>query len=158
LATGAALIVIALPSLRLELAPADAHVLPAASEPRQVAEALTHDFAVDGSQTITIVVHASAAGTANAGTTNARATAAGTTTGTTAAKAAAGTNAAAPGCQTVAARARRAQQTAGGQASVAPPRYLGRDTWEIEMLPRGTDGDPANQRLGKRPRAPGGPP
>ena len=50
------LLVIALPALRLQLTPADAHVLPASAQPRQVAEALTHDFAVDGSQTISMVV------------------------------------------------------------------------------------------------------
>jgi RND superfamily putative drug exporter len=129
LATGAVLIVIALPSLRLALTPADAHVLPAGSEPRQVAEALTHDFAVDGSQTITLIVHASADGTISAGGRR----------------------------QTVAALAGRAQSTAGGQASGTPARYLGRGTWEIDMLPRGTDGDPANQRLVKRLRALVGP-
>ncbi len=56
--TAAVLIAIALPALRLALVPADAHVLPASSESRQVAEALTHDFPVDGSQTITMVAHA----------------------------------------------------------------------------------------------------
>jgi uncharacterized membrane protein YdfJ with MMPL/SSD domain len=62
LVSAAALIAVALPSLRLQLAPADAHVLPSSSQPRQVAEALTDDFAVDGSQTITMVVHAPAGG------------------------------------------------------------------------------------------------
>ena len=57
-----ALLAIAAPSLRLQLAPADAHVLPSSSQSRQLAEALTHDFAVDGSQTITMVVHASPTG------------------------------------------------------------------------------------------------
>ena len=61
-ATGAALIVVALPALRLQLTPADAHVLPASSEARGVAEALTRDFPVDGSQTITMVVRAPAGG------------------------------------------------------------------------------------------------
>ena len=56
--TAAVLIAIALPALRLALVPADARVLPAASESRQVAEALTHDFPVDGSQTITLIAHA----------------------------------------------------------------------------------------------------
>jgi uncharacterized membrane protein YdfJ with MMPL/SSD domain len=58
LLTGAALLLVASPSLRLSLTPADAHVLPSSAEPRQVAEALTHDFAVDGSQTIDIVARA----------------------------------------------------------------------------------------------------
>jgi len=129
LVTGAALLAVASPSLRLALAPADAHVLPASSESRKVAEALTRDFAVDGSQTITMVV---------------RATAGGTTTGE------------ARG-QSVAAIARRAALSAGAQAGVAPPRYLGRGTWEIEMLPRGTDGAPANQALVKRLRTIAGP-
>jgi RND superfamily putative drug exporter len=58
LGTSAVLIVIALPALRLQLTPADAHVLPASAQPRQVAEAITHDFAVDGSQTVTILARA----------------------------------------------------------------------------------------------------
>jgi putative drug exporter of the RND superfamily len=125
LVAATALIVVALPSLRLELAPADAHVLPSASQPRQVAEALVHDFPVNGSQTTTMVVRAPAP---------ARAGAAG-------------------GTQIVAALARRAQQTAGAQASVGPPRYLGHGLWEIEALPRGSEGAPANQRLVKQLRA-----
>jgi uncharacterized membrane protein YdfJ with MMPL/SSD domain len=60
LITAAALLAAASPALRLSLVPADAHVLPASSQARQVAEALTHDFAVDPSQTITMVVHAPA--------------------------------------------------------------------------------------------------
>jgi RND superfamily putative drug exporter len=60
LLTSASLLVVALPGLRLVLAPADAHVLPASSQPRQVAEALSRDYPVDGSQTITMVVHAPA--------------------------------------------------------------------------------------------------
>ena len=111
--TAVVLIVIALPALRLQLTPADAHVLPSSAQPRQVAEAITHDFAVDGSQTVTMVVHAPQSGG-----------------------------------QTVTALARRAQVTAGSQASLAgPPRYLGRGAWEIEMLPRGVDGSAANQQL-----------
>jgi uncharacterized membrane protein YdfJ with MMPL/SSD domain len=58
LVTAAALIAVASPALRLTFVPADAHVLPASSQARQVAEALTHDFAVDPSQTITLVVRA----------------------------------------------------------------------------------------------------
>jgi uncharacterized membrane protein YdfJ with MMPL/SSD domain len=56
LGTTVVLIVIALPALRLQLTPADAHVLPSSAQPRQVAEAITRDFAVDGSQTLTMVV------------------------------------------------------------------------------------------------------
>jgi uncharacterized membrane protein YdfJ with MMPL/SSD domain len=125
LVTGGALLAVALPSLRLALAPADAHVLPTSSQPRQVAEALTHDFPVDGSQTITMVVR-SPAGHAQTAT---------------------------HGEQAVVGLASRARQTAGTQASVGPSRYLGRGAWEIELLPRGTDGAPANQRLVKRLRA-----
>jgi RND superfamily putative drug exporter len=117
--TAVLLILIALPALRLQLAPADAHVLPSSAQPRQVAEGITHDFAVDGSQTVTMVVRAPQSGG-----------------------------------QTVAALTRRAQTAAGAQASLAgPPRYLGRGTWGIEMLPRGTDGSPANQHLIRRLRA-----
>ncbi len=116
--TAIALIAVALPSLRLALTPADAHVLPASSQPRQVAEALTRDFAVDGSQTITLLAQAPASGG-----------------------------------QSVAALARRAQLAASSQATVGAPRYLGREVWEIEALPQGTDGAPANQHLLKRLRA-----
>jgi uncharacterized membrane protein YdfJ with MMPL/SSD domain len=123
LATAVLLLAIALPSLHLTFTPADAHVLPASAQPRQVAETLTHDFAVDGSQTITMVARGPIS------------------------------DRSANGAGTVAELAHRAQLTAGGQASVAPPRYLGRDTWEIELLPRGTDGAPANQQLVRRLRA-----
>jgi uncharacterized membrane protein YdfJ with MMPL/SSD domain len=60
--TAALLLAIASPALRLNFTPADAHVLPASSQARQVAEALTHDFGVDPSQTITMVVRAPAGG------------------------------------------------------------------------------------------------
>ncbi len=56
------LLVIASPALRLALTPADPRVLPASSETRQIAGVLSSDFAVDGSQAITVVV----AGTAPA--------------------------------------------------------------------------------------------
>jgi uncharacterized membrane protein YdfJ with MMPL/SSD domain len=127
LGTAVVLIAIALPALRLQLTPADAHVLPASAQPRQVAEAITHDFAVDGSQTVTMVAR--------------------------------GGPGADHGARAVAALAHRAQIVAGAQASLAgPPRYLGRGTWEIEMLPRGVDGSAANQSLIHRLRALAGPP
>jgi uncharacterized membrane protein YdfJ with MMPL/SSD domain len=119
LSTAVVLLVISLPALRLQLTPADAHVLPTSAQPRQLAEAITNDFAVDGSQTLTMVVRAPA-----------------------------------NGAQTVAALAHRAQIAAGAQANLAgPARYLGRGAWEIEMLPRGKDGAPANQALVHRLRA-----
>ena len=124
LGTAVVLIVIALPALRLQLSPADAHVLPSSAQPRQVAEAITRDFAVDGTETVTMVVRAPQ-----------------------------------NGARTVAALAHRAQDTAGSQASLAgPPRYLGRGTWKIEMLPRGTEGSAANQRLLSNLRALAGAP
>jgi RND superfamily putative drug exporter len=73
LVTAAALIALASPALRLALVPADAHVLPPSSQARQVAEALTHDFAVDPSQTITMVVRAPANGAATVAAIAARA-------------------------------------------------------------------------------------
>jgi uncharacterized membrane protein YdfJ with MMPL/SSD domain len=119
LTTSAVLLVIALPALRLQLIPADAHVLPTSAPPREVAETLTKKFAIDGSQAIAIVVR----GPAGEG-------------------------------RAVAGLAQRAQATAGSQATItAPPRYLGRDTWEIEMQPRGVEGAPANQALVGRLRA-----
>ena len=113
LATVAVLLAIASPALHLALAPADSHVLPASAQPREVAETITREFPVNGSEAITLVVHAPA-------------------------------DAGAP----VDALARRAQAVAGAQAtSVGPPRYLGRDTWTGELVPRGGVGSPANQRL-----------
>jgi uncharacterized membrane protein YdfJ with MMPL/SSD domain len=127
LGTAVVLVAIALPALRLQLTPADAHVLPASAQPRQVAEAITHDFVVDGSQTVTMVAR--------------------------------GGPGADHGAQAVAALAHRAQIAAGAQASLAgTPRYLGRGTWEIEMLPRGVDGSAANQSLIHRLRALASPP
>jgi RND superfamily putative drug exporter len=115
--TAAVLLVVAIPSFRVALAPADAHVLPGSSEARRLAQTLTNEFPVDASQTITIVVRAPVA----AG-------------------------------RQVAAIATRASRIAGRQASVAPPRYLARGLWQIELQPRGVDGAPANQALVKRLR------
>jgi RND superfamily putative drug exporter len=67
------------------------------------------------------------------------------------------TRAPAGGAQQVDALARRAQLASGSQAAVAPPRYLGRDTWEIDLAPRGTAASPANERLVRRLRALRGP-
>jgi RND superfamily putative drug exporter len=128
LVTGAALIAVSLPSLRLSLAPADAHVLPSSSQPREVALALTRDFPVDGSQTITMLVHASPDGSI------ADAHASGSPAN-------------------VSALAHRAAATAAGQALTGPPRYLGSGDWRIELQPRGVDGAQANQTLIKRLRA-----
>jgi uncharacterized membrane protein YdfJ with MMPL/SSD domain len=117
LGTAVLLLAIASPALRLALTPADSHVLPASSQPREVAEAITRDFAVNGAQTVTLVVHAGPAGSVTGGS-------------------------------SVGALVRRAQTVAAGQASlVGPPRYLGRDTWDAELVPRGSVGSAANQRL-----------
>ena len=117
LGTAALLLVIALPALRLALTPADAHVLPASAQPRQVADTITRDFAVNGAQTVTLVVHAGPTGSTSGGT-------------------------------SVGELVRRAQTVAAGQASlVGSPRYLGRDTWDAELVPRGSVGSAANQRL-----------
>jgi RND superfamily putative drug exporter len=117
LGTAGVLLVAALPSLRIALAPADAHVLPASSQARQVAQTLTNDFPVDASQTVTIVARAPATAS-----------------------------------RQVAAIAARAAAIAGTQAAVAPPRYLARGVWQIELQPRGVDGSAANQALVKRLR------
>jgi RND superfamily putative drug exporter len=119
LATTALLLVLAAPALRLALAPADARALPSSSQPRQVAEALTHDFPANGAEAITVVVRAP--GTA-------------------------------AGARAVATLAQAAAREAAGQASVASARFRGRDTWQLELLPRGPEGAPANQRLVKRLR------
>jgi uncharacterized membrane protein YdfJ with MMPL/SSD domain len=113
LGTAVVLIAIASPALHLALVPADAHVLPASAQPRQVAETITRDFTVNGSEAITMVVYAPADGGVG-----------------------------------VVALAHRAQAVAGAEATtVGPPRYLGRDTWTAELVPRGGVGSPANQRL-----------
>ncbi len=122
--TAAALLAIALPSLGLRLVPADAHVLPASSQPRAVAEALAHEFPVDGSQTISLIVHAPPDGGAG-----------------------------------VSALARHAQLRAAGRAAIAaPPAYLGADTWQIELQPRGSEAAPANEQLIGQLRALAAPP
>ncbi len=59
----------------------------------------------------------------------------------------------------IGALASQAQRVVAGRAGGAPPRYLGRDTWEIDFLPRGSGGSPANQQLVRDLRAfanPGG--
>jgi uncharacterized membrane protein YdfJ with MMPL/SSD domain len=121
--TGAALLLVASPALHLQLIPPDAHVLPSSSQPRQVAEAVTRNFAVDGSEAITMVVQAPARGSL-----------------------------------IVSRLARSAARTAGTRASVGPRHYLGRRVWEIELLPHGTVGAPANEGLVKRLRALANPP
>ncbi|HEY8304881.1 MAG TPA: MMPL family transporter, partial [Solirubrobacteraceae bacterium] len=138
LLTAALLLLAALPSLRLALAPADAHVLPASSEARLVAEALTHDFPVDASQTITIVAR-------SAGPPPAKPSLAGAAAPSAVRPPATAVAVTAP----VAAIAARAREIAGSQATEGPPRYLGGGVWEIELQPRGTDGAPANQALVK---------
>jgi uncharacterized membrane protein YdfJ with MMPL/SSD domain len=120
--TAVVLVAISLPSLHLALTPANANVLPASSQTRQIADTLARDFAVDGSQTITMVVP--------------------------------GTPAEA---HTVAALAAQAQQVAATRAAGAPPRYLGRNTWEIDFLPKGSGESPANQQLVRDLRALGNP-
>ncbi len=118
LATAALLILIALPALRLTLAPADARVLPSSSQARQVSEQLTHDYPVDASETVTTIARAPA-------------------------------GARAP----IAALARREQGVAGAQATVTPPRYLGRRLWEVDLAPRGRAISPATEGLVHRLRA-----
>jgi uncharacterized membrane protein YdfJ with MMPL/SSD domain len=129
LGTAVLLLAIASPALRMALTPADSHVLPVSSQPRQVAEAITRNFAVNGAQTVSLVVHAGPAGSTT------------------------------PGGPSVVALVRRAQSVAGGQAHlVGPPRYLGRDTWDAEMVPRGSVGAVANQDLVHNLRALASPP
>ncbi len=128
--TAVLLLVAAIPSLRLSLTPADAHVLPTSSEARWVAETLTREFPVDPSQTITIVARSAAPASATPGQ---RVTVAAVT---------------AP----VAAIAARARHIAGSQATEGQPRYVGGGVWEIELQPRGADGAPANQALVKNLR------
>jgi uncharacterized membrane protein YdfJ with MMPL/SSD domain len=116
LGTAAVLLVIASPALHLALTPADAHVLPSSAEPRQVAEAITREFPVDGAQTVTLVMR--------------------------------GGRSPNHGAAAVTALAARAQAVAAGQAtSAGSPRYLGRDTWTAELVPRGNVGSVANQKL-----------
>lgn len=119
LLTAVILIAVALPALHLALTPADAHVLPSSSQPRQVTQAITRDFSANGAQTISMVMHA----TPQDG-------------------------------QDVRALLSQGERIAAGRATpVAAPRYLGRDTWEAELLPTGNVGSSANQLLVHRLRA-----
>jgi RND superfamily putative drug exporter len=111
LAVAALIVVAGLPFLRITFTPASASVLPPTAEARVVSEAVTRDFAADGSQRIQVVMQAPA-GAATA----------------------------------VATFAARAAQLPGG-AQLAPPRYLGRDTWELDLLPHGSAYSPANNQL-----------
>jgi RND superfamily putative drug exporter len=138
LLTSVALLAIASPALRLALTPADPRVLPASSETRQISGTLTRDFAVDGSQAITMVV--AGAGGQGAG-------------GQGVAGSGAGAGSGAQVTPAVQALAAQAQQIAGGQAQVAPPRHLGKGQWEIDLLPQGSGASKANQALVKRLRA-----
>ena len=149
LATAALLLLAAVPALRLQLTPADAHVLPGASEARKVAETLTHDFPVDASQTITIVARSAGPVTPGvggpAGTPPSGVRGSAGTPPSGAASAVSASTVTAP----VAAIAVQARRIAGAQASEGQPRYLGRGVWEIELQPQGVDGAPANQALVK---------
>jgi len=169
----AVLLAVASPALHMALTPADARVLPASSETRQVADVLAKDFAVDGSQTITVVLPgAGGGGTGGAGGSGGTGGAGGTggvsgsggtggAGGTGGVSGSGGTSGAggtsgvadAPGQAHVQALAAQAQRIAGGQAQATPPRYLGRGAWEIDLLPQGSGGSRANQTLVKRLRA-----
>jgi uncharacterized membrane protein YdfJ with MMPL/SSD domain len=129
LVTAAVLLIAALPALRVAFTPADAHVLPATSEARKVAQTLTNDFPVDASQTVTIVARSAGPPPSKPGV-------------------AAAATVTAP----VAAIAERARRIAGSQASEGTPRYVGGGVWEIELQPKGVSGAPANQRLVKQLR------
>jgi uncharacterized membrane protein YdfJ with MMPL/SSD domain len=119
LLTSVVLLAIALPSLHLNLVRADANVLPASSQTRQIAHVLSTQFATDGSQTITVVAHAPA-----------------------------------DAKQAIAALDGEVRRSAAiGHALTAAPRYLGNQTWEIDLLPSGAGASPANQALVKRLRA-----
>jgi uncharacterized membrane protein YdfJ with MMPL/SSD domain len=140
--TAALLLVAAIPSLRLSLAPADAHVLPSSSEARRVAETLTREFPVDASQTITIVAR-------SAGPPSTKRRPAGV----------GGPALTRPGLPPtaaitapVAAIAARAHRIAGAKATEGSPRYVGGNVWEIELQPRGLSGSAANQALVKNLR------
>jgi uncharacterized membrane protein YdfJ with MMPL/SSD domain len=156
LVTAAVLLLAALPSLRMALTPADAHVLPPSSEARIVAETLTRDFPVDASQTITIVARSPGPPSAPArsgvvgdiGSGPAGPSAGGN--GSVSARLTSATVSAvtAP----VAAIAVRAGRIAGAQAAVGTPRYVGHGVWEIELQPRGVEAAPANQALVKNLR------
>jgi len=147
LGTALVLLLAAVPSLRMALTPADAHVLPSSSEARKVAETLTRDFPVDASQTITIVARSPGPPRAQAGLAGAHGSAP-AQSGVLSAH-----DPGVPPAQVgvtmapVAAIAARASQIAGAQAAVGQPRYVGRGVWEIELQPRGVEAAPANQAL-----------
>jgi uncharacterized membrane protein YdfJ with MMPL/SSD domain len=134
LLTALALLALASPALRLALTPADPRVLPPSSETRQVSDALAKDFAVDGSQTITMVLPGAGGGGGQSG-------------------GGSGVQAGAGAPSGVRALAAQAQRIAGSQAQATPPRQLGRGEWEIDLLPQGSGASAANQALVKRLRA-----
>jgi RND superfamily putative drug exporter len=144
LLTALALLAMASPALRLALTPADPRVLPASSETRQVSDVLAQDFAVDGSQTITMVVPGagSAGGQGSIGSGGQTGAGSGGQAGNDGG-----------GQAVVQALAAQAQRIAGGQAHATPPRHLGRGEWEIDLLPQGSGASAANQALVKRLRA-----
>jgi uncharacterized membrane protein YdfJ with MMPL/SSD domain len=59
----------------------------------------------------------------------------------------------AAGASAVAALSRQTARVVGAQALATPPRYLAHGLWELELLPRGSEGDARTQRLVKRLRA-----
>jgi uncharacterized membrane protein YdfJ with MMPL/SSD domain len=121
--TAAGLLALATPVLHLALAPPGTLQLPASSQGRQVAEAISREFAGDPSAAVSIVARAPAvpAGAAPPASVHALAAA--------------------------------AAQTARGQAVVLPGRHLGGDTWEVQLLPHGAPQSAANQQLVRDLRA-----
>jgi RND superfamily putative drug exporter len=111
LAVAALIVVAGLPFLRITFTPASASVLPPTAEARLVSEAVSRNFAADGSQRIQVVMQAPPGAAAVVGT-----------------------------------FAARAGQLPGG-AQLTPPRYLGRNTWELDLLPHGSAYSPANNQL-----------
>src|SRR5258708_27528977 len=72
LAVAAVIAAAGLPFLRIAFTPASASVLPPTAEARLVSEAVSRDFAADGSQRIQVVMQAPAGGTATLGKVAAR--------------------------------------------------------------------------------------
>ncbi len=141
------------PRCAWRLTPADARVLPATSETRQVADVLSQGLrrgrlADD---------HHRAAGRADLGADGAAAgeadrPRAGASSFTPSVRAPATTGAGGQlGRRAGARRPGAADRRA--QAQVAPPRYLGRGEWELDLLPQGSGRLAANQALVKRLRA-----
>lgn len=133
--SAAILLAAATPALHVMFTSPGANLLPAEAESRQVERALAQNFAENAGESTEIVLKGSRAAALRLAAA-AAATAAG-------AQPAVGAQPAAGASRT----------TSGPLASVAPPRYIGRDTWTITLFPHGSPFSSIQQQLLTKLRA-----